>query len=596
MSNSSIEAHSSKPELNAWINAERVKAIYKQAYMTGINSWATALLFIFIPNDTVSKTTLLAWFAAVTVTCLARLFVAKYFSMQTLALHEYPRWGLIYAAVVGSTALAWSAGLFILTSPVNTEYQLFMMMVLIALCIGASHSSTTYPLVGQVYNLPAMTAMIITCVMTGGIGFYIMALLGLMFAVMMIVVGRDSDRRFKEVQELRFELSKQKEDAENANVAKSRFLAAASHDLRQPLHALTLFTGLLKEKITYPDVLKIVDNIDNSVDALQSLFNSLLDISKLDAGTIEVELNDFSLNDVLLPIENEFKVEAKEKDIELFIEPRIERVHSDFNLLSRIIRNLVSNAVRYTEHGSVLVLCKKQGDFVAIEVRDTGIGIPLNKHQEVFDEFVQLNNPERDRNKGLGLGLAIVNRLTKLLDYQLQLQSTAESGTSFILEIPLAKNQAPQKEAPKNQDILASLSLQGLRVFVIDDESDIREGTVGLLSSWECQAYGFESSSAAEAFIKSESFSPEVLLVDYRLQDNKTGIEAAKSISSLLDNDIPAAIITGDTAADRLQEADASGYTLLHKPVKAMQLRSFLTRVKNRKGKAETNIVEVQRN
>lgn len=574
-------ANTSRHSLDLQINAERVKGIYKQAYMTGINSWATALLFVLIPNPTVSQNVLLSWFAAVTLSCLLRISIAKYFFKQNLALHQYPRWGVMYAAAVGSTAVVWALGLFLLTSPQNTEYQLFMMMVLVALCIGASHSSTTYPLVGQVYNVPAMSALIITCLLTGGTGFYIMAMLGLMFAVMMFVVGRDSDRRFKEVQELRFQLATKKEDAENANVAKSRFLAAASHDLRQPLHALTLFTGLLKEKITYPDVLKIVDNIDASVDALQSLFNSLLDISKLDAGTIEVNKEDFALNDVLIPLENEFKAEAEAKGVGFFIEPRMEYVHSDKNLLSRIIRNLVANAIRYTQQGSVLVMCRKGDDHIVIEVRDTGIGIPSERQAEVFDEFVQLNNPERDRKKGLGLGLAIVRRLTQLLNYPLRLQSSTEMGTSFTLEVPLgeAKNVVASAETA---DVLASLRLDGLQVMMIDDKRDIREGTVGLLASWGCLVYGFESSQAAQAFIKTERFQPDVLLVDYRLQENKTGVEAIAEIAELLGRSIPAAIITGDTGADRLQEANASGYTLLHKPVKAIQLRSFLTRIKNK--------------
>ncbi len=578
-----IPTSTNRERLDLQINAERVKAIYKQAYMTSINSWATALLFVFIPNPTVSNTMLYGWFAAVTLSCLARLFTAKYFSKQTLALHEYPRWGVIYAAAVASTAIVWASGLFLLTSPENTEYQLFMMIVLVALCIGASHSSTTYPLVGQVYNIPAMSALIITCVMTGGLGFYLMAVLGVMFALMMFVVGQDSDRRFKEVQELRFELAQKKEDAESANIAKSRFLAAASHDLRQPLHALTLFTGLLKEKISYPDVLRIVDNIDASVDALQGLFNSLLDISKLDAGTVEIEKRDFALNEILQPLENEFKAEAQAKGIEFFIEPRTEFVHSDSNLLSRIIRNLVANAIRYTDQGSVLVLCKKHSDRIVIEVRDTGIGIPEQQQTEVFDEFVQLNNPERDRNKGLGLGLAIVKRLTQLLNLPLGLQSSPDTGTSFTLEVPLGEEKNVMTSKHHVSDVLASLSLNGLKVMMIDDESDIREGTVGLLANWGCEVYGFESAQAAKAFISTEGFEPNVLLVDYRLHENNTGIAAVSAIIEQLGYAVPAAIITGDTGTDRLQEATASGYTLLHKPVKAMQLRSFLTRINNKR-------------
>lgn len=572
--------------LQRQISAERVKAIYQQARMTSLNSWATGLLAIFIPNTSASPTVLYSWFIALTLSCILRLLVSSLFhrrkAAQKIALTDYSFWGYIYAASVLTTAMIWSSSIFILTDGNNAEYQLMLMMILVALCIGASHASTTYPLVGQVYNIPVMSSFIIACLIHGSTSFSIMAMLAFMFAIMMVVVGRDSDKRFREVQTLRFELAEKKEDAENANIAKSKFLAAASHDLRQPLHALTLFTGLLKDKNSYDDILQVVDHIDNSVDALQSLLNSLLDISKLDAGTVDINIDNIGITTILSPIENEFEVLAKNKGLEFYVEASKEHVLTDPNLLSRIIRNLVANAIYYTDTGSVLVLCKKSGEYLTIEIRDSGIGIPEQHQEDIFDEFVQLNNPERDRKKGLGLGLAIVKRLLLLLGYEMTFESSTETGTSFFIKVPISKTSAP-KTPIKTSAATINLNLTDFNVMVIDDEPTIREGTAGLLTSWGCKVTS--CANIEEALNNAQGNIPDVILADYRLQGNMNGIEAIEAVRETCGRDIDSAIITGDTAAELLKHAETSGHILLHKPVQAMQLRSYLTRLYNRQRK-----------
>lgn len=562
------------------VRAEQVRAIYQQAIMTSINSWATGLVLMFIPNDLLAPQVLYGWFAILTASCLLRLVIAWRFRKADIAIDDFPRWGIAYAMAVMFTGMVWASALFILTSPEFIEYELLIMMILVATCVGAAHASTTYPLVGQLYNIPVMTAFIVNCFLLGTPVFYGLAALGTMYAVMMFVVGQDSYKRFVEVQRLRFELARKKEEAENANIAKSKFLAAASHDLRQPLQALTLFTTTLKSKITYPEVAKLVANIDNSVEALQDLFNALLDISKLDAGTLTVEKAHVSLGDILAPIKNEFQAEAADKGLRLIVETTQVCVYTDPALLSRIIRNLVANAIRYTDSGLVKVSCKSKNQHVLLEVIDTGCGIAEHNRSEIFEEFVQLHNPERDRKKGMGLGLAIVRRLVSLLDYTLVLQSEPGRGTTFALEVPLG-DVALMASGAVDQVDSYTLS-EGLNILVIDDEADIREGAVGLLESWGSNAWAFADAAQCLAFLDRERVQPDLILADYRLRDNKTGVQAINEIIDYLGRDVPAAIITGDTAPDRIKEAEASGYLLMHKPIRPMQLRAFLNRVRQR--------------
>lgn len=571
---------------NKQIYAERIISIYKQAKTTAINSWATALIFLFVPNEGVSAIALYSWFAVLTLSCGLRLALAKRFEKLAAEVNDYERWGKLYAGTVFLTAVVWASGLFILVAPDNPQYQLFFMMVLVALCIGASHASTTYPLVGLAYNVPVMTCFVISCLLTGGTGFYVMALLGTIFAIMMVVVGRDNDQRFEEVQQLRFELAEKKEAAENANIAKSKFLAAASHDLRQPLHAITLFTGLLKEKDLGRDTNQVVNNIDSSIESLQELFNSLLDISKLDAGTINVNKAPVPLKDILEPIENDFRAEANSKHIELDIDIFNVWVNTDPILLTRIIRNLVANALQYTKEGSVTLRVEHfSGDTLRLQIKDTGIGIEADKQDEIFEEFVQLHNPERDRNKGLGLGLSIVKRLADLLDYPLSFNSQQGVGTSFSIDLPVVDAKIVNPINVEDHTIVSTLSLKDICVVVVDDEINVQVATRALLESWGCIVRCYESQAQALddlSHTKLEDFQPDVILADYRLAKEQTGDQAIDAITALYPQDIVAMIITGDTAPDRLKDAEASGYILLHKPLKPVQLRSSLTRSLNK--------------
>ena len=368
-------------------------------------------------------------------------------------------------------------------------------------------------------------------------------------------------------------LTSQKEAAEAANRAKSRFLAAATHDLRQPLHALGLFSGALLEKIRYPEVRELVVNINKSVEALDGLFNSLLDISKLDAGVIEPARAPFALQTLFDKLMRDYQHQALSKGIVFRLRPSTHVVYSDAALVERIMRNLVSNAVALTGHNGVLVGARKRGDQVRIEVWDCGPGIEAANLKDIFQEFYQLGNPERDRSKGLGLGLAIVQRLARLLDTKVNVRSKVGRGSMFSFELPLTQIQ-PQPEVSYTTPALNNLI--GAFIVIIDDERAVLEGMRALLTDWGCRLILADSVTDALNKLKGESV-PDLLIADYRLREGATGIQALARLQKEYGLGIPGILITGDTSPDRLREAKASGYYILHKPVRAPKLRTLLS-------------------
>jgi signal transduction histidine kinase/CheY-like chemotaxis protein len=372
---------------------------------------------------------------------------------------------------------------------------------------------------------------------------------------------------------LRLALQSEKARAEEANIAKSRFLAAASHDLRQPLHALALFVEALKAAAPQAQAQALVDNIERSVGALDDLFNALLDISKLDAGTVVPRPEHFSLAPLLARLDSEFAPLARIRRLDWRCDPNDAWVYTDPVLLDTILRNLLSNAIRYTAHGSVRVQSEVGAGRLRLAVRDTGIGIPTAQQREIFREFRQLHNPERDRSKGLGLGLAIVERLTHLLDIGLQLDSIPGRGSSFILDITLGDSRLRQTSARQIPNVDC---LRGKVVAVIDDEADIRAGMNALLTSWGCIPLLGESGADVLAQQVADGISIDLIIVDFRLRDDRTGSGEIAMLRAACGPAIPAMIITGDTAPERLREADAAGFLLLHKPVRPNKLRAAL--------------------
>jgi signal transduction histidine kinase/CheY-like chemotaxis protein len=371
------------------------------------------------------------------------------------------------------------------------------------------------------------------------------------------------------------ELRARTSELELANTAKSRFLAMASHDLRQPLHALGLFVAQLRLPLKPRERAKTIERVHAAVGEMNEMFNSLLDISKLDAGVLTPKIVDFSIARLLQKIETTFDQAAREKGLRLRVMRSDAWVRSDVLLLERILLNLVSNALRYTLRGGIIVGCRRRGDMLRIEVWDSGPGIPEGHRQNIFGEFFQLPNQERDRYGGLGLGLAIVDRLRRLLNHDIELTSTVGRGSRFTILVPVAAEGVASVEIVRSLHP-AAFAVEGKVILVIDDAPIVLEGTSALLGKWGYSVVTAASDEAALIQLTEREQRPDLIISDYHLANGKTGIEAIERIDAAFGASIAAILISGDTAPERLRDARDKGYTLLHKPVDPMRLRAVM--------------------
>ena len=373
-------------------------------------------------------------------------------------------------------------------------------------------------------------------------------------------------------------LKLQKEQADYANLSKSRFLAAASHDLRQPVHALGLLFESLRPRIGDPASQHLLRSITGTIHTLEDLFNALLDVSRLDAGVIECNARAVPLQGTLARIEAEFRPVAEAKGLRFVMRapgPDL-AVRSDPALLARMLRNLVSNAIRHTPRGTVLVACRPRAGKVHIEVRDNGPGIPTELHKEIFQEFYQINNLERDRSNGVGLGLAIVERLSRMLDHPVSLRSSPGRGSTFTVELPRCEAEAAAAATPAAQAIEGMQSLRGRSIAAIDDDPIVLEGMRQLFEHWGCSLTAAASADELLARLAADGVVPEIVISDYRLRNGEIGAQAIARVVSFCGRPIPGILVTGDTAPERLREAAHSGHAVLHKPVRPGKLRALL--------------------
>jgi len=368
-----------------------------------------------------------------------------------------------------------------------------------------------------------------------------------------------------------------KEEAERANGAKSQFLAAASHDLRQPLHAMQMYIAALRQKVHDEDALTVVSDIDAVSVSTGRLLNALLDVSQLEAGAIKPQFEDFPIQEVLRRVARAFAPFAQRKDLDLRIVPSSAYVHSDPILLERIIGNFTSNAVRYTESGRILIGCRRYGDELSVEVLDTGPGIPEEQKEAIFDAFHQIHNKERDRSKGLGLGLSIAQRLAAFLGHRIEHQSILGRGARFAIYVERRESAGAGFEDDAAQERMLG-DLQGITTLLIEDDAAVLHATKQLLESWGCTVLGAHTTDKAlELVTRPDSPAPDIIIADYRLPDGSTGVEAITRVQLTLGSAVPALIITGDVEVTRLRDIADQGYRVLSKPVRPAKLRALVS-------------------
>jgi signal transduction histidine kinase/CheY-like chemotaxis protein len=371
--------------------------------------------------------------------------------------------------------------------------------------------------------------------------------------------------------------------AEAASLAKTQFFAAASHDLRQPLHAMGLFAEALRQRTQDSEVAGLVNSINESVDALEGLFGELLDITRIDSGGVAVNPQPLRMRDLFARLRLHFEPVAFEKGLVLGFRGERHVAHADPVLVERILRNLVSNAIRYTDDGGVIVSCRSRGTRLLVQVWDTGIGISEQSLPRIFDEFYQVQSARRleaHQRKGLGLGLAIVKRLAALMDTPIDVRSRVGRGTVFGFDLPVGR--APLTDTPGSSGTKAplGLTLNGVFVVVVEDEAAVREGLVVLLKAWGASVVAFDTVDAVRGWVGSPEAAqrrPDLLLVDYRLPQGQTGIHALVALRARwAEAKLPAIVITGSSLVGHEDEAVTHDYHLLIKPVLPNKLRAMV--------------------
>lgn len=363
------------------------------------------------------------------------------------------------------------------------------------------------------------------------------------------------------------------EAAEKADRDKSRFLAAASHDLRQPLHAMGLFLESLQRSPLNDHQLTVLGHAHAASGAAAEMLTTLLDYSRLEAGVVKVRPDAFAVQPLLTALEQEFGVQADTAGLVYRTRETSAAAFADRSLVGLVMHNFISNALRYTAKGGVLIACRTRGKRLALEVWDTGPGIPRSQWDNIFKEFHQLGNPERDRRKGLGLGLAIVQRLAREMNTSVEVLSQPGRGSVFRLWLDRWQGALEDDTAPAPDTI----SLVGLKVLAIDDDEAVRLGMQSLLHSWGCQCITAESS--ADALECLEDITPDIIITDFRLRHEETGKQVLQALRAYLGTSVPAIIMTGDTSPQRLRDAQSTSALLLHKPVSTGQLRDAMVQL-----------------
>lgn len=458
--------------------------------------------------------------------------------------------------------------------PAPTDLRFAMQtFLLVGLCAGAVATTAGYRPVFLGYVVPVMGALVV-----GWAAYSLpLAILILVFGAVLVSLAADSYRLLSDSFGIRLQqvtlnarLREALQQAEAANRAKSRFLASASHDLRQPIHTMSLFAAALTLRPLDPLTREISQHIDESLQTLGSQLDALLDVSKLDAGVVPVNASAFAPAAFLNRLCLQYAPFAAAKGLQLTVEsadPGL--VLTDEILLGRIVGNLIDNAIKYTRTGTVRLSSHSRTDVTVIRVEDSGPGIPTDEQERIFEEFYQLANPERDRAKGLGLGLSIVQRLAALLQARLEMVSLPGQGTLFHVILPTYSGIVCDTES----DVFTGNALAGLKVLVIDDERSVRHGMKALLQGLGSHVVLAED--AAEALASLEWQVPDLLLVDLRLRGELDGIAIVRAARERWPA-LPAILISGDTSPERLREAHDANIPLLHKPVPVAQLQRLV--------------------
>ena len=585
-------------EKNLPIRAEQVRARIDSYPLMLVAELVLAPMLVMLMWDKISHGALQAWLVTIYCVHAIEYFFWRRRRTLTKTVAQNILWDRIFRRLTALAAVTWGSVGVLMFVPGDLAYQALLICVVMGLSAGAATSNPFHPPSMFIYLIAMILPLLGRLAWENDSTHWILFAMLSMFCTFVLKSALELIRTFEQSQRRRFEnemlvgaLLERKRDAEasrlvaeQANQAKSKFLATASHDLRQPLQALRLFSDALQDTAREAETVRLAGQIGKSVNALVDMFDDLLDVSRLDAGIVEPRKQHFMLGSLFDRIYSDFAPLAQAKGLSFQLpicngnECSPQNIcnvviYSDPFLLERMLRNLISNAIRYTDTGGVVVRCTCMIGKVGLEVADTGIGIRAETLPHIFEEYYQADNPHRDRRKGLGLGLSIVRRIESLLECKVRVSSNPGIGSVFSFEIPIGNS---ENLAQPFVITHSQYDLSGRVVALVEDDPDIRDVTADLLEQWGCQVVAGEHAEDVMRKLDVAELRPDLLVCDFRLPYGMTAIHVIKRMRELWGKDLPAVVLTGDTASETRQAIKERGAILLHKPIAPIRLRAMM--------------------
>ena len=583
-----VTANQASEKKHQLIQVDKILLTYKNMPVLFLGNLVGAIPLTVVVWNSGVKTVSMVWLLIHMLVILIRASHYYFSRLQTASveqIYRYNRWGTFFVSLAG---LVWGASGIAFFDANDVPTYSFLILTLVCMVSGSMSSLASqrhaFPIFAMCTMLP-----IVGITLSQNVAFYYwMGSAALFYVVLTLIFHRNLYKAIDASLVLKYEnsdlvenLKVQTEMAEKLNRDKSRFLASASHDLRQPLHAVNLFTEALENSDQTDQQRKILGHVRNGLDSMSELFDALLDISDMDANSTPVNKSHFHLQQLIEKLVERSGLDMSSKKVALSYRDCDHVLYSDSVLVERILGNLLSNAVRYTKQGQIEIFTSPgETGFLNMHVKDTGIGIQSDEIDNIFEEFRQLDNPERDRSKGLGLGLAIVRRLARQLEIPIEVTSKIGVGTEFKIRLPIGDKSLAYEQIGANNSLTNDLT--GSSILIVDNEVEIISGMKEVLENWGCEVETCTSTSDALHFIRKGN-RPDILISDFRMPGDLNGIELITAINQIVP-DIPALVVSGDTGQELLQEVHRNKLILLHKPIKPVQLHIALMQlVKNYK-------------
>jgi two-component system, sensor histidine kinase len=537
------------------------------------------------------------WFVLLTVGLIRGILMSHRASKESWGTDAILQHGRRLARNSGYCAVIWGSASWLLLPASTPELEVFVLTAIAMVLMGGAGAQAAYR------GLVLSSGLLLSLTFAAGLfrfgdeNHFFLGIGFLLFTFVTLIFARNQEDALRkqvifglERESLRAAAENERARADSASRAKTAFLAAASHDLRQPMHALVQYCEHLRRENRDMRLDETIKRIDWSLNAMQDLLDSILDLSKIMMGGVQPVLTTVRVGSMLERLDAQLRPMATSKGLHFVIGKSEALIRTDDVLLERILRNLTLNAIRYTETGRVLVRCRQRTDSVELQVWDTGIGIPRDELSKIYDPFYQVGNEARDRRKGLGVGLAIVRQLCDILGYDIRVRSVVGKGTVFAVRAPLSTESVSETAANRSEDMNQRDYVRGAFVILIDDDRMSREASEHTLREFGCRVISASSGLDAVAKLQNQEFAPNIIIADYRME-GETGLEAIKMITENLNAlfgeqfSIPALVVSGDTSPEELRRVTESGYPMLHKPVAVAAMRYEMNRQLERKAR-----------